>query len=402
MFRRTLLASAGSLAALGRAGLANAEVPGVTATEIKIGQTESYSGPLSAYGAIGRGLVAFFKRANDQGGVAGHKITFISVDDGFLPPKTVEETRRLVEQDGVSFLLNGLGTATNTAVQRYLNQRRVPQLFIATGAAKWANPTDFPWTIGFNPSYRTEAQILAKHVLETKPDGKVAILYQNDDFGKDYVAGLRDVFGDRYDRIVVKAASYEATDPTIDSQTVTLQASGADVLISAVTPKFAAQTIRKINDLGWRPLHLLSNVSVSVASVIHPAGPERAVGVVAAGYVKDPTDPAWNDDPGMAEWRTFMRDYMPGSDLTDGSYTYAYAVGTTIMVVLAQCNGDFSRETILKQATNLQNLQVPTLLPGITVNTSPTNYHTIRQMHLQRWNGTRWELFGNVIDSAES
>ncbi len=406
MYRRTLLvsagvASAGSLALLGRARAA-AETPGVTATEIKIGQTEAYSGPASAYGAIGFGLVAFFKRVNDQGGIAGRKINFISVDDGYSPPKAVEQTRRLVEQEGVAFMLNGLGTPSNTAVQKYLNQKKVPQLFVSSGAEKWANPKEFPWTIGFQPSYRTEAQIYAKYILANKPNGKIAVLYQNDDFGKDYVAGIRDVLGDKYDRMVVKAVSYEVTDPTIDSQAVTLQGSGADVLVTAATPKFAAQMIRKIYDLDWKPLHLLTDVSISVASVITPAGPERAVGLIAAGYGKDASDPAFKDDPGMLEWRAFMKEYLPDADVTDANYAYAYSVGGVTLQTLKQCNGDFSRENILKQATNLQNLQLPMLLPGIVVNTSPTNYHPIRQEQLQRWNGTRWELFGNVIEGAGS
>ena len=400
MYRRTLLTAAGSLAALSRIGPARAQAPGVTATEIKIGQTEAYSGPASAYGAIGRGLVAYFKRVNDQGGIAGRRINFISVDDGYLPPKAVEQTRRLVEQEGVSFLLNGLGTPSNSAVQKYLNQKKVPQLFVSSGADKWANPKEFPWTIGWQPSYRTEAQVYAKYILQNKPDGKLAVLYQNDDFGKDYVAGLRDVLGDRYDRMLAKAVSYEVTDPTIDSQVVTLQGSGADVLVTAATPKFAAQTIRKIYDLNWKPLHFLTNVSGSVASVINPAGPERAVGIVLGGYLKEISDPAWSDDPGMNEWRAFMKEYMPDADMADANYAYSYAVGGTTVQMLKQCDGNFSRENILKQATNLQNLQLPTLLPGITVSTSPTNYHPIRQLQLQRWNGTRWERFGNVIEGA--
>ena len=400
MHRRTLLAAAGSLAAVSRTGPACAQAPGVTATEIKIGQTEAYSGPASAYGAIGRGLTAFFKRVNDQGGIAGRRINFISVDDGYLPPKAVEQTRRLVEQEGVSFMLNGLGTPSNSAVQKYLNQKKVPQLFVSSGADKWANPKDFPWTIGWQPSYRTEAQVYAKYILQNKPDGKLAVLYQNDDFGKDYVTGLRDVLGDRYDRMLAKAVSYEVTDPTIDSQVVTLQGSGADVLVTAATPKFAAQTIRKIYDLSWKPLHLLTDVSGSVASVINPAGPERAVGIVLGGYLKEISDPAWSDDPGMNEWRAFMKEYMPDSDVADANYAFSYGIGGTAVQMLKQCDSNFSRENILKQATNLQSLQLPTLLPGITVSTSPTNYHPIRQLQLQRWNGTRWERFGNVIEGA--
>ena len=404
MHRRTLLAAAGPFAAtlgvLGRAGPASAQTPGVTATEIKIGQTEAYSGPASAYGAIGRGLVAFFKRVNDGGGVAGRRINFISVDDGYLPPKTVEQTRRLVEQEGVSFMLNGLGTPTNSAVQRYLNQKKVPQLFVSSGADKWANPKEFPWTIGWQPSYRTEAQIYAKYILDKKPEGKVAVLYQNDDFGKDYLAGLRDILGDKYDRMVVKAVSYEVTDPTIDSQAVTMQGSGADVLVTAATPKFAAQIIRKIYDLGWAPLHLMTDVSISVGAVITPAGPDRAVGLVAAAYLKDVGDPGMKDDPGLKEWLAFMKEYMPNADVTDSNYAYAYGIGGTILQVLKQCDGNFTRENVMKQATSLHDLRLPMLLPGIVVSTSPTNYHPIRQMQMVRWTGTRWELFGDLIEGA--
>ncbi len=402
MYRRTLLASAGSLGILSRIGPASAQTPGVTATEIKIGQTEAYSGPASAYGAIGRGLAAFFKRVNDQGGVAGRMINFISVDDGYLPPKTVEQTRRLVEQEGVSFMLNGLGTPSNSAVQRYLNQKKVPQLFVSSGADKWANPKEFPWTIGWQPSYRTEAQVFAKYILANKPDGKLAILYQNDDFGKDYLTGLRDVLGEQYDRMVVKAISYEVTDPTIDSQAVTLQGSGADMLVTAATPKFAAQVIRKIYDLGWKPLHFLTNVSGSVGAVITPAGPERAVGIILAAYLKEISDPDWKDDPGMNEWRAFMKEYMPDSDITDANYAYSYGVGGTTLEMLKQCDGNFSRENIMKQATNLHSLQLPTLLPAVVVATSPTNYHPIRHIQLARWNGARWERFGGVIEGAGS
>jgi len=406
MYRRTLLASAGPFAAtlgvMGRIGPADAQTPGVTATEIKIGQTEAYSGPASAYGAIGRGLVAFFKRVNDQGGVAGRKINFISVDDGYLPPKTVEQTRRLVEQEGVAFMLNGLGTPPNSAVQRYLNQKKVPQLFVSSGADKWANPKEFPWTIGWQPSYRVEAQVFAKYILDNKPESKLAILYQNDDFGKDYLIGLRDVLGDKYDRMVTKAVSYEVTDPTIDSQAVTLQGSGADMLVTAATPKFAAQMIRKIYDLGWKPLHFLTNVSGSVGAVINPAGPERATGIILAAYLKEVSDPAWKEDPGMKEWLAFMKEYMPDSDITDANYAYSYGIGGTTLQMLKQCDGNFSRENIMKQATNLQNLQLPTLLPGIIVNTSPSNYRPIRQVQLERWNGSRWELFGSVIEGAGS
>ena len=406
MYRRTLLAAAGTFATaslLGpsrRAGAAT--LPGVTASEIRIGQTVPYSGPASAYGAIGRGLVAYFKSVNDQGGIAGRKIDFISLDDGYSPPRTVEQTRRLVEGEGVAFILNGLGTPCQTAVQRYMNQKKVPQLFVASGADKWANPGKFPWTMGWQPSYRTEAQIYAKYIKANKPDGKIGVFYQNDDFGKDYLAGLKDVLGADYDRMVVKTASYEVSDPTIDSQAVALQGSGADVLVSAATPKFAAQIIHKIYDLAWRPLHLITDVSVSVGAVIKPAGMERATGLIAAAYIKDNGDPQWKDDAGMNEWRGFMAKYMPGADLADSNYPYSYSVGGTIMQVLKQCDGDFSRASVMRQAASLQGLVLPALLPGVVLGTSAANFHPIRQMHMQRWNGSRWELFGGIIEGAGS
>jgi branched-chain amino acid transport system substrate-binding protein len=401
MFRRTLIASSAASAMLGRSRLVHAaDAPGVSATELKIGNTEAYSGPASAYGAIGRGLAAFFKKVNDEGGVAGRKINFISLDDGYSPPKTVEQTRRLVEQDEVAFILNGLGTPSQSAVQRYMNQKKVPQLFIASGADKWANPKQFPWTIGWQPSHRTEAQIYGKYILANKPDGKIGILWQNDDFGKDYLVGLKEGLGGKFDQMVAKSVSYEVTDPTIDSQTVALQGSGADVLLTAATPKFAAQVIRKIYDLSWKPMHLLTNVSISTASVINPAGPERAVGLISAAYIKDNADPQWKDDPGMNEWRGFMKKYMPDADLADSNFPYSYAVGVTAMQVLKQCKGDFSRENVMKQATSLAPLQPPTLLPGCVVATSENNWHPITHMQMMKWNGSRWELFGGVIEGS--
>ncbi|HYM04855.1 MAG TPA: ABC transporter substrate-binding protein [Stellaceae bacterium] len=377
-----------------------ADTPGVTATDIKIGNTEAYSGPASSYGVIGKTEAAFFNMVNEQGGVAGHKINFISLDDGYSPPKTVEQVRRLVEQDEVAFTFNLLGTPPNTAVQKYLNQKKVPQLFVATGADKWGNYKEFPWTIGYQPSYRTEAQIYAKYILKKKPNAKIGILYQNDDFGKDYVLGMKDVLGDKYATMVVKEQSYETTDPTVDSQIVTLQGAGVDTLLTAAIPKFAAQAIRKIYDIGWKPLHLLTNVSISQASVLTPAGPEKAVGIISATYGKDPSDPAFKDDAGIKQWRAFMDKYMPGADLTDLNTVYGYGVSLTMLHVLKQCNGDFSRENIMKQAANIKDLELPTLLPGIKINTSPTNYHPIRQMQLQKWTGTTWERFGDVIEGA--
>jgi branched-chain amino acid transport system substrate-binding protein len=401
-FRLAAAAIGAVLAAGAGCSTAHAQnTPGVTATEIKIGNTDAYSGPASAYGVIAKLETAFFKMVNDQGGVAGHKINFISYDDGYSPPKTVEQVRRLIEEDQVDFLFNTLGTPTNSAIQRYVNQKKVPHLFISTGADKWGDYQHFPWTMGFQPSYRTEAQIYTKYVLENVKDPKIAILYQNDDFGKDYPAGVKDVLGDKFDKMVV-ASSYETTDATLDSQLNTLQASGANVLLVAAIPKFAAMSIRKVYDLGWKPTFFMSNVSISVGSVLTPAGPDKAVGMVSTGYLKDPVDPSWANDPGMQEWRDFMAKNMPGADVTDASYVFAYSVSKAMMQVLKQCNGDFSRENVMKQAANLHDLEIPTLLPGIKVNTSPTNFHPIRAMQLEKWDGKTWVRFGPVIQGAST
>jgi len=380
---------------------AAADTPGVTATEIKIGNTDAYSGPASAYGVIARLETAFFQMVNDQGGVAGHKINFISYDDAYSPPKTVEQVRRLVEEDQVALLFNTLGTPTNSAIQRYVNQKKVPHLFISTGADKWGDYQHFPWTMGYQPSYRTEAQIYTKYMLQQNPDAKLGILYQNDDFGKDYPAGVKDVLGDKYGSVVVKEVSYETTDPTIDSQIATLQGAGADALLVAATPKFAAQAIRRVHELGWKPLFFMTNVAISVGSVMTPAGPENGIGIVSTNYLKDATDPGFANDPGMQEWRAFMAKYMPNADMTDNSYVFAYGVSKVMLQVLKQCDGDFSRENIMKQAANLHDLAVPTLLPGIKVNTSPTNFHPIRAMQLEKWDGKTWRLFGDIIEGSK-
>jgi branched-chain amino acid transport system substrate-binding protein len=402
MPRRIAYLAAAIMAAAVVAGPVAADTPGVTATEIKIGHTNPYSGPASAYGVLGKLEQAYFnKMVNEEGGVAGHKIDFISYDDGYSPPRTVEQIRKLVEDDKVAFTFNTLGTPSNSAIERYMNQRKVPQLFVATGADKWGNYKEFPWTIGWQPSYRTEAQIYTKYMLQQKPDMKLAILYQNDDFGKDYPAGVKDVLGDKFSKMVT-TATYEVTDPTVDSQITGLQASGADVLLVVATPKFAAQAIRKVHDLNWKPMFFLTNVAISVGAVINPAGPENAVGIISAGYLKDSTDPAWKDDAGMKEWRAFMDKYLPGADQTDGGYIAAYAVSNTMLKVLKQCNGDFSRENVMKQATNLHDVDNPLLLPGIKINTSPTNYHPIRAMQLMKWDGKTWVRFGSIIEGAES
>jgi branched-chain amino acid transport system substrate-binding protein len=402
--RKTAVGLFGAVLLMGLAGAvhpaAAEDLPGVTATEIKIGNTDAYSGPASAYGVIAKTETAFFQMVNDQGGVAGHKINFISYDDAYSPPKTVEQVRRLIEEDQVALLFNTLGTPTNTAIQRYVNQKKVPHLFISTGADKWGDYPHFPWTMGYQPSYRTEAQIYTKYMLAQKPDAKLAILYQNDDFGKDYPAGVKDVLGGKFDKVVVAQASYETSDATVDSQLTALQAAGADVLLVAATPKFAAQAIRKVHDLNWHPMFFMTNVSISVGSVMAPAGAENGVGIITGGYMKDPTDPAFKDDPGMNEWRTFMAKYMPGADLTDANYTFAYGVSMVMWQVLKQCNGDFSRPNIMKQAANLHDAYDPVLLPGITVNTSPTNFHPIKAMQLQKWDGKTWVRFGDVIEGA--
>jgi ABC-type branched-subunit amino acid transport system substrate-binding protein len=404
MIRRRAIITAGAAAAITAVGWRPAgaeDTPGVTATEIKIGNTMQYSGPVSSYSPIGKIETAFFKMVNDQGGVAGRKINFDTLDDGYSPPKTVEDVRRLVEEDKVAFLFNTLGTPTNSAIVRYLNQKQVPHLFVATGAAKWGDYKLYPWTTGFQPDYRTEAQIYAKYILQKKPGAKVAVLYQNDDFGKDYLVGLHAVFGDRYAKMVTEA-TYEPTDPTIDSQVATLQASGADVLVVAAAPKFGAQAIRKVYDLGWKPMFFMTNVSISVASVLTPAGPEKAIGMISTGYLKDPTDHQWDNDAGMQEWRGFMAKNMPGADLTDANYVYGYAAAKTMLQVLKQCNGDFSRDNVMKQAESLHDLELPTVLPGIKVSTSHTDHRPIKAMQLERWDGKTWVLFGDIIEAASS
>jgi branched-chain amino acid transport system substrate-binding protein len=398
--RRHLLGAAG--AALAVPAIARAEdAPGVTATELRIGNTMPYSGPNSAYGVIGRTEQAFIRMLNERGGFKGRKINFVTYDDAFSPPKTVEQIRRLVEQDKVAFLFNTLGTPTNNAVLRYVNQRKVPHLFLATGADKWGNYQDAPWTMGWQPSYRTEAQIYAKHLLAERGDFKLAIVYQNDDFGKDYIAGMRDVLGaERFDK-TVKAVSFEITDPTPDSQILSLQATGADVLMIALGPKAAAQAIRKVHDIGWQAQRYLTNVSLSVAAVMQPAGVEKGVGIITSGYLKDQGDAAWRDDPGMNELRTFIKQWMPEADPNDSNVVYGFALGRTLQQLLTQCDGDFTRENVMKQAANLKDVAIPVLLPGITLNTGPQDYRPIQKMQLQRWDGASWVRFGGLIEGAD-
>ncbi len=401
MKRRTLLSTIGAVAAGGIVPRARAAtVVGVTATELKIGHTCPYSGPASAYSALGKSHVAFFKRVNDQGGVGGRKINFITYDDAYSPPKMFEQVRRLVEQDQVACLFNTLGTPTNTAIHKYCNDRKVPQLYVATGADKWGDPQHFPWTIGWQPSYRTEAQIYAKYILQQNSNPKIAVMYQNDDFGKDYLVGLKEVFGANYSKYVVKETSYEVTDATVDSQTVSMKDSGAEVLVGVATPKFAAQLIRKVYDLGWKPLFIMTNVGISVGAVMVPAGPEKSVGMISSLYLKDATDTAYDNDAGMNEWRAFMKQYLPDADVTDGGYIAAYGAATTMLQTLKQCGDDFSRENIMKQAANIKDEVVGTVLNGIKINTTPTNFHPIQQLQLAKWTGKTWERFGEVMSGA--
>jgi branched-chain amino acid transport system substrate-binding protein len=375
--------------------------PGVTDTEIKIGNTNPYSGPASAYGTIGRSLAAYFAKVNDEGGVNGRKIDFISLDDGYSPPRTVEQVRKLVEQDQVLLIFQSLGTPTNTAVHQYLNAKQVPQLFVATGATKWGQPDKFPWTMGWQPNYQSEAKIYAKYILENKPDGKIGILYQNDDYGKDYLEGFKAGLGDLAAKMIVAEQSYEVTDPTVDSQIISLKSSGADIFFNITTPKFAAQAIRKAADLGWRPLHFLNNVSASVGSVLAPAGLDKAVGLITALYQKDPTDPQWQDGPEYLDWVAWMDKYNPDGDQTDQFNVYAYNAAMTLLQVLEQCGDDLSRANIMRQAANLQDLELPMLLPGVVINTSPTDFYPIESMQLARFDGSKWVLFGDVIDASK-
>jgi branched-chain amino acid transport system substrate-binding protein len=369
--------------------------PGASDTEIKIGNTTPYSGPASAYGVIGKTETAYFNKVNAEGGINGRKINFISYDDGYSPPKTVEQVRKLVESDEVLLVFNPLGTPSNTAIQKYLNAKKVPQLFVATGATKWNDPKNFPWTIGFQPSYQSESRVYAKYLLDNQPNGKIAILFQNDDYGKDYVKGFKDGLAGRMQ--IVAELPYETTDPTIDSQIISLKASGADVFFNVTTPKFAAQAIKKSAEIGWKPLHLLNNVSASIGGVLKPAGLENAKDALTAGYLKEPTDPRWKDDPGFKEWVAFMEKYYPDGDRTSGFTVYGYLVSQTLVQVLKQCGDDLTRENVMKQAANLKSFQLGMLLPGIAVDTNPSDFAPIEQMQMSRFDGETWQLFGPVI-----
>jgi branched-chain amino acid transport system substrate-binding protein len=374
--------------------------PGVSDTEIRIGNVEAYSGPASAYGVIGKTEDAYFKMINDQGGINGRKINFISYDDGYSPPRTVEQIRKLIESDEVFLVFNALGTPTQTAVQKYQNAKKVPQLFLATGASKWNDPKDFPWTMGFQPSYRVEARIFAKYILKEKPNAKVAVFYANDDFGKDYVAGIKEIFGDKAKSLIVAEESYETTEPSIDSHIVKLKDTGADVFVNIATPKFAAQAIKKIAELGWKPMHLMTDVSISIGAVMKPAGLDASEGVLSAGYLKDASDPQWKDDAGMKKFMAFVEKYMPGADVSDTNLVYGFAAAQTMVQVLKQCGDNLTRENVMKQAASLQNVAPDTLIPGITVNTGPTDFAPIEQLKMMQFKGGKWDLFGDII-SAE-
>ncbi len=372
---------------------------GATDTEIKIGNIMPYSGPASAYGVIGRTEAAFFKKINDAGGINGRKINFISYDDGYSPPKTVEQARKLVESDEVLLIFNSLGTPTNSAIQKYMNAKKVPQLFVATGATKWNDPKEYPWTMGWQPSYQSETQIYAKYLLKEKPNAKIAVLYQNDDYGKDYLKGLKDGLGAKAASMIVAEDSYETTEPTIDSHIVKLKASGADVFVNITTPKFAAQAIKKVGEIGWKPLHFLNNVSASVGSVIKPAGYENAQDIISANYVKDASDQQWDNDPGMKEFYAFMAKDFPEGDKLDQSTVVGYSTAQALVQVLKQCGDNLTRANIMKQAASLHDFRTTMLLPGIKANTSPTDFAPISQLQLMKFKGERWELFGDVISA---
>jgi ABC-type branched-subunit amino acid transport system substrate-binding protein len=373
---------------------------GATDTEIKIGNVEAYSGPASAYGIIGKTEEAYFKMINDEGGINGRKINWISYDDGYSPPKTVEQIRKLIESDEVLFVFNALGTPTQSAVQKYQNAKKVPQLFLATGASKWNDPKDFPWTMGFQPSYRVEARIFAKYILKEKPNAKVAIFYANDDFGKDYVAGIKDVFGDKAKDLIVAEESYETTEPSIDSHIVKLKGTGADVFVNIATPKFAAQAIKKIAELDWHPMHVMTDVSVSIGAVMKPAGLEASEGVLSAQYLKDPSDPQWKDDEGMKKFMTFVDKYMPGANISDLNLSYGYSAAQTMVQVLKQCGDNLTRENVMKQAASLKDYAPDTMIPGIKINTSATDFAPVEQLRMMQFKNGKWDLFGDII-SAE-
>mgnify|MGYP000971958431 CR=1 FL=1 len=392
----TVLASAGLATA---AFAQKAYGPGVTDTEIKIGNIMPYSGPASAYGIIGKAQAAYFQMINDKGGINGRKINFVTYDDAYSPPKTVEQARKLVERDNVLLIFAPLGTPPNSAIHKYMNAQKVPHLFLATGATKWNDPKNFPWTMGWQPSYQAEGKIYAKYLLEKKPDAKVAILYQNDDYGKDYLKGFMDGLDGKIKPVIT--LTYEVTDPTIDSQMSRMQAAGADTFMNITTPKFAAMAIKKAAELKWAPTHFLNNVSASVGAVLKPAGFENAQGIISTGYLKDPTDPQWKNDAGFKNWVAFVDKYMPGADKTNANIVYGYNVAQGLVHLLKMCGDDLTRENVMKQAANFKNVSFEMLLPGITVTTGPDDFAPIQQEQLQKFEGDRWVLFGEIYDASK-
>jgi len=387
----------------GRVAVAQSQYdPGVNDTEIKIGNTMPYSGPASAWGTVGKSEAAYFAMINDQGGINGRKINFITRDDGYSPPKTVEMVRRLVEEDNVLLLFQTLGTPPNNAIHKYLNENKIPQLFVASGAEKWNDPKNHPWTIGWQPSFRLEGRIFGRYILKNLPDARIAVLYQNDDLGKDYFIGLREGLGEKADKLVVATKTYETTDPTVDSQIVALQGSGANVLLTAAAPKFAAQAIRKVYDIGWKPTHFLSSISASVKAVMQPAGPEKGVGVITAAYIKEPTDPQWQDTPEYKAWFDWMKKYNTSSNTTDVFAVFGYSVSQTMVSVLKACGDNLTRANVMKQAASIHDQKLPMVLPGITISTSTDDFAPIKQMQLGKFDGSTWRLFGEVISGAGS
>jgi len=405
--RRTILAAAPAALAFGGpvlvappARAAKQYGPGVTDGEIKIGNTSPYSGPLSNASPIPLSMDAYFKMINAQGGVNGRKITWISYDDGYTPPKTVEMTRKLVEQDEVLFIAGSVGTPTNSAVWHYMNERKVPQLFPSTGATKWDDPKGHPWTMAFFISYQAEGRIYAAYILKNKPDAKIGVLYQNDDFGKDYLKGLEDGLGDKAAGLIKVKTSYETTDPTVDSQIIQMKGEGCDVLVTVAIPRFGAQAIRKVAEIGWKPLHILNGIASSVGATLKPAGFENAKGIISDNSFKDPTDPQWHNDAGYQGWLSFMDKYYPSGDKTDQQTVYGYSIAGTTVQLLKQCGDDLTRENVMKQAASLQHLELPMLLPGIAINTSATNFAPIRQAQMRRFDGERYVPFGPVLTGA--
>jgi branched-chain amino acid transport system substrate-binding protein len=395
--RRALIASVAVCWVLAGPAVAQKKYdPGASDSEIKIGNIMPYSGPASAYGTIGKAQAAYFRMINDQGGINGRKVNFISYDDGYSPPKTVEQARKLVEGDEVLLIFQSLGTAPNSAIQKYMNTKKVPQIFVATGATKWGDPKNFPWTMGFQPNYQSEGRIYAKYILQHHPAGKIAVLFQNDDYGKDVLKGLRDGLGAKTSMIVAEMP-YEAADPTVDSQIVRLKASGADIFVNIATPKFAAQAIKKVAELGWKPLHILNNVAASIGAVLRPAGFENAKGILTTTYLKDQTDPALAQDGGVVAWTTFMNKYYPEGDKTNSSNVSGYVTASLLVQVLKQCGDNLTRENVMKQAANLKDFEIDMLMPGIKVNTSPTDYFPLEELQMRRFSGERWESFGPII-----